>query len=413
MDAILSEIALSTAQSIGTAFLAGLVKSMRTAMDATIVFVTIGVGKPALRARSISSWREDGKDTSFEYDLEGTPCRLVYNGETLTISEGVYQLFPREAGFEGYVGVPLRRLDGSPMGHIAVLSRRAIPKPAEAQAVVQLFAMRAEAELQRMELQREMEALVASLSQATLRLTNRHKALRQTNEAKTALLGMMAHDLRNPLAVILGRSEIVEGLLEKHDCDAELKEKVLKSCESIATTVERMDRLIASCLTQASDDAAGLKLDIQQLPLARACDLAVALNSRAAGNKSISIHYTPPGDMTATGDEDRLVEVLDNLISNAIKYSHRGQSVFVVARKLAKATEISIRDEGLGLTPQDRAQAFQRFQRLSAKPTAGESSTGLGLAIVKSIMDAHGGRIRVASKGKGKGSTFTISLPDI
>lgn len=412
MDSILSEIALSTAQSIGTPFLAGLVKSMRTAMDATVVFVTVGVGKPALRARSISSWREDGSESSFEYDLEGAPCRLVYNGETLIVSEEVYRRFPREAGFEGYIGVPLHRVDGSVMGHFAVLSRCAIPKPADALAIVQLFALRAEAELQRMELQREMESLVASLSQATRRLTNRHKELRHTNEAKTALLGMMAHDLRSPLAVILGRSEIIEGVVENSECAPELKEKVRRSCESMVTTIERMDRLIASCLTQASDEAARLKLDVQELPLSRAIELAVALNARSAANKSIAIHYTPPGDLTVRGDEDRLVEVLDNLISNAIKYSHSGQAIYIETRKLAKSTEISVRDEGLGLTRQDCSRAFQRFQRLSAKPTAGEPSTGLGLAIVKAIMEAHGGRIRVASKGQGKGAVFTISLPD-
>ena len=411
MQSILAEIALNTAHSIGAPFLAGLVKSMRTAMDATVVFITVGVGKPVLRARSISSWTEDGKESSFEYDLEGAPCKLVYEGETLTISEGVYRQFPREVGFEGYVGVPLRRSDGSVMGHFAVLSRRKIPQPVEALAIVQLFAMRAEAELQRMELERELEELVASLSQATRRLTNRHEVLRQTNETKTALLGMMAHDLRNPLAVILGRSEIIESLMKKHEVDEELSEKVRKSCGSIVTTVERMDRLIASCLTQASDDAAALKLDMQELPLARACDLALALNSRAARTKSITIHYTPPGDLTVKGDEDRLVEALDNLISNALKYSHSGQAIFIEARRLAKCTEISVRDEGLGMTQADISQAFQRFQRLSAKPTAGEGSTGLGLAIVKGIVDAHGGGIRIVSKGKGMGTDFTISLP--
>ena len=106
MQNILSEIASSTMQSIGTPFLAALVKSMRGAMEATLVFITTGIGTPPLRAHSMASWQENGIKDAFEYDLEGTPCRLVYKGEALIISEGLYKRFPRETGFEGYVGVP-------------------------------------------------------------------------------------------------------------------------------------------------------------------------------------------------------------------------------------------------------------------------------------------------------------------
>ncbi|MGL4238456.1 ATP-binding protein [Tabrizicola sp.] len=385
---------------------------MRLAMDASLVFVTVGVGKPPVKARSISSWSDDGDEKSFEYDLEGTPCLLVYGGETMTVSEGLYRRFPVEVGYEGYVGVPIRRVDGKVMGHLAVLSRHPIKAPEEALSVIQIFAMRAEAEFQRLELQQEMEAMVASLSLATRRLTNRQNALRQSNLAKTALLGMMAHDLRNPLSAILSRSEIIEGLLEKHNSNADLTQKVRKNCESIASMVERMDRQIASCLVQARDDATKLKIDVHEFPLARACDLAVALNATAAAAKSIALEYSPPTEMMLKGDEDKLVEAVDNLISNAIKYSNAGKSIFVEARKRAGCTEISVRDEGLGLTPDDQSRAFGKFQRLSAKPTAGESSTGLGLAIVKAIIDAHGGTIRIQSEGESMGATFTIVLPD-
>ena len=385
---------------------------MRIAMDATLVFVTVGVGKPPVRARSISSWSENGDEEGFEYDLEGTPCLLVYGGETVTVSEGLYRSFPVEVGFEGYVGVPIRRADGKTMGHLAVLSKHPIQALTEALAVVQIFALRAEAELQRLEMLKEMEAMVASLSLATRRLTDRQNALRQSNLAKTALLGTMAHDLRNPLAAILSRSEIIEGLLEKYDCDADLTQKVRKSCDSIISMVERMDRQIASCLVQARDDAIKLKIDVREFPLARPSDLAVALNTAAAASKSIVIEYHQPAKLTVKGDEDKLVEAFDNLISNAIKYSNVGQSIFVEVHKVANCTEISFRDRGLGLTQEDQSRATGQFQRLSARPTAGESSIGLGLAIVKAIVDAHGGSVRVESEGQSLGAAFTIVLPD-
>lgn len=412
MKDILSEIASRTAQSIGTPFLAELVRTIRKTMDASLVFIAVGVGKPVQKAQSLSSWEKDGDNSSFKYDLDETPCRLVYRGQTLIISEGLYKRFPKEEGFDGYVGIPLKRADGSLIGHFAVLSKQPIANPDEALAVIRIFAMRAEAELQRMELQREMEELVETLSQTTRRLASRHKALHKSNEAKTALLGTMAHDLRNPLAVILSRSELIAGVLEKQGIDGDLAKTINNSSGIIAETVERMDRLIVSCLDRASCDAALLKLDVQDLPLDRACDLAIALNARTAAKKSISLVYTPPTGLSVRGDEDRLVEALDNLISNAIKYSHPGQSVFIDARKVAECTEITVRDQGLGMTESDRTFAFQHFQRLSAKPTAGETSTGLGLAIVKAIADAHGGSIRLDSPGQGEGTVFTLTLPD-
>jgi signal transduction histidine kinase len=104
-------------------------------------------------------------------------------------------------------------------------------------------------------------------------------------------------------------------------------------------------------------------------------------------------------------------EAIDNLISNAIKYSPIGGKIAVVVSHEQNNTIIRIADEGAGLSPEDLGRLFGRFQRLSAKPTAGESSTGLGLSIVKRIIDMHGGRVNADSQGPGLGSTFTVILP--
>jgi signal transduction histidine kinase len=104
-------------------------------------------------------------------------------------------------------------------------------------------------------------------------------------------------------------------------------------------------------------------------------------------------------------------EAIDNLISNAIKYSPIGGRISVLVNDEDKRTVIRVADEGAGLSPEDLSRLFGRFQRLSAKPTAGESSTGLGLSIVKRIVDMHGGKVSANSAGPGQGSTFTITLP--
>ena len=110
-------------------------------------------------------------------------------------------------------------------------------------------------------------------------------------------------------------------------------------------------------------------------------------------------------------DADRMREAIDNLISNAIKYSPIGGKITVLVSHEQSSTIIRIADQGAGLSPEDLGRLFGRFQRLSAKPTAGESSTGLGLSIVKRIIDMHGGEVTADSAGPGQGSTFTVTLP--
>jgi signal transduction histidine kinase len=408
---ILSEIAASTAQAIGTEFLAALVKSMRDAMEAKLVFITVGIGEPPHRARSLASWWQAGPREVSEYDLEGTPCRLVYDGEALVISEGLYRRFEKEAGYEGFIGVPLRNGHGNAIGHLAVFSEKPLAMPEEGLAIAKLFAMRAETELQRLDYEREREELIASLARANRRLTNRHGALRQSNESKTMLLGMVAHDLRNPLSAILGRSEFIDTLAGKDELAQEQVLKIRESCKTIVSTAERMDRLIELALVQAKTESSAFTLDVQEFPVSRAVSLAVALNMSAAQKKSIKINAGNSNGVTVSGDEDRIIEALDNLIRNSVKYSHAGKNISVDVNELPESVDIVVCDEGQGLTHEDCMRAFRQFQRLSAKPTAGETSTGLGLAIVKMIAEAHGGMASVASAGKDKGASFTLSLP--
>ncbi len=410
MRDILLDIASHTAPVIGSEFLALLARSMRAAMEADAVLITTGLGAPPTRARSLACWRPDGNLDPVEYDLEGTPCQLVYGGETVIIAHNLHERFPREAGFEGYVGVPMRDGAGKVTGHLALLSKVPLRDGEQAETIVRVFAMRCEAELQRIAHEAEREVLIGRLSETNRRLTNRHFELRQSNEAKNLLIGMIAHDLRNPLAVILNRSELIASLFDTGDA-AQRRRKAEESCDIIAKSAERMDRLISSTLVQVKAGADAIALELREFPARRAIEAAVGLNALAAGKKGVTLAVAGDGGIALRGDEDRVIEALDNLIVNAVKYSQAGQRVEIDARLEADAVEFQVRDEGQGLTPEDCARAFRQFQRLSAKPTAGEASTGLGLAIVRAIAEAHGGTARVASPGRGKGATFTLSLP--
>jgi signal transduction histidine kinase len=135
-------------------------------------------------------------------------------------------------------------------------------------------------------------------------------------------------------------------------------------------------------------------------------------NQPLATNKQQTITVSAPLNYVTMCDADRMREAIDNLISNAIKYSPIGGKIAVlVTHEEENHTIIRVADEGAGLSPEDLGRLFGRFQRLSAKPTAGESSTGLGLSIVKRIVDMHGGEVTADSRGPGQGSTFTVVLP--
>jgi signal transduction histidine kinase len=134
-------------------------------------------------------------------------------------------------------------------------------------------------------------------------------------------------------------------------------------------------------------------------------------NQPLAVNKQQVISVSAPANIVTMCDTDRIREAIDNLISNAIKYSPIAGKITVAVSHEGNDTIIRVSDEGAGLSPEDLGRLFGRFQRLSAKPTAGESSTGLGLSIVKRIIDMHGGEVTADSDGPGKGSTFTITLP--
>jgi signal transduction histidine kinase len=174
-----------------------------------------------------------------------------------------------------------------------------------------------------------------------------------------------------------------------------------------------MEQMIAGLLASARTEARAIALRCRDVDLADPVRIAIGLNHAAAAAKQLRITEMHAPARRVVADEDRLIEAIDNLLSNAVKYSPAGGAIFVETgiNGGTGLAFVRVTDRGQGLSGEDIGLAFQRFQRLSAKPTAGESSTGLGLAIVKAIAEAHGGSVEVSSAGQGQGSTFTLWLP--
>ncbi|WP_407167320.1 DUF3369 domain-containing protein [Bradyrhizobium sp. ORS 111] len=246
-----------------------------------------------------------------------------------------------------------------------------------------------------------------ALMQANRRLSAQWLRLQRANGFKNEILGTVAHDLKNPLGVILGRTEMLTELIGA----GSPKENVTAQVEHIRDATKRLTSMVDHLISDAMADAFDITIRREPVDVAALVNEVTEANLPSAINKQQSISVSGPQQFVTMCDADRIREAIDNLVSNAIKYSPIGGKITVAVSHEADSTVIRIADQGPGLSPEDLGRLFGRFQRLSAKPTAGESSTGLGLSIVKRIIDMHGGHVTAQSPGPGQGSTFTVTLP--
>jgi len=246
-----------------------------------------------------------------------------------------------------------------------------------------------------------------ALMHANRRLSSQWLRLQRANAFKNEILGTVAHDLKNPLGVILGRTEMLTELISTGSS----KESVTAQVEHIRDATKRLTSMVDHLISDAMADAFDISIRREPIDIASLVNEVADANQPLAFNKQQTIAVSAPPNSLTMCDADRMREAIDNLISNAIKYSPIGGKITVVVTNQDNNTVIRVTDEGAGLSPEDLGRLFVRFQRLSAKPTAGESSTGLGLSIVKRIVDMHGGEVTADSGGPGRGSTFTVMLP--
>ncbi|MBH5369307.1 ATP-binding response regulator [Bradyrhizobium glycinis] len=246
-----------------------------------------------------------------------------------------------------------------------------------------------------------------ALMQANRRLSAQWLRLQRANGFKNEILGTVAHDLKNPLGVILGRTEMLKELISTGASES----GVVAQVDHIRDATKRLTTMVDHLISDAMADAFDITIRREPVDVAALVKEVAEANQPLAVNKQQAIKVTAPPNVVTMCDTDRIREAIDNLISNAIKYSPIGGKIDVAVVHEGSDTIVRVSDEGAGLSPEDLGRLFGRFQRLSAKPTAGESSTGLGLSIVKRIIDMHGGEVTAESEGPGKGSTFTITLP--
>ena len=227
--------------------------------------------------------------------------------------------------------------------------------------------------------------------------------LATANREKDRYLGIAAHDLRNPLSSTRGLSE----LMLQSDLEEAQRREFL---ETIHRTSDEMLTMVNDLLDVAVIESGKLALRYKDEDLVKLVRRRIRHLEPHAQAKQIAIKVDAQAGLRAGIDSARFSQVIDNLVSNAIKFSPLGTTVHVVLRGQGPGFVFSVQDEGPGIGEEDRKLLFKSFQKLSARPTGGEKSTGLGLAIVKKIIDAHGGTIEVDS-APGRGTRFLVTMP--
>lgn len=289
-------------------------------------------------------------------------------------------LVTSEFGLKFYAAVPLTTSDGFNLGTLCVLDK----KPRTLNETEQLI----------------LEDLAyVVIEQLELRLMAR-MAIHSQNK----MAYMVTHDVRSAVCYI---PDLVDMIKEENGNPDEIEQ----IGDMIKSAADKSIHAVDSFLMQAKNFSKGINYRFEPFDFSELTNRIISTNKVLASNKQQKIESSVEPNIIVNGDKTRLSELIDNFLSNAIKYSPRGKNITVVLEKKGEKLILEVKDEGQGMTIEDMNNAFKRFSKLSAKPTGNEVSTGLGLWIAKEIAESHGGNVKVKSKGKDKGTIFTIELP--
>ena len=287
-------------------------------------------------------------------------------------------LVASDFGLQFYAGAPLQTKDGYNLGTLCIIDKK------------------------QRNITEEQKEMLDNLAGIVMDEMELRLAARKAERLQRELLSIAAHDLKNPITGIFGLSEIMT------------EEENIKSLKEMAGRINKSSKKMLHIINQLMEvstiDAGKMKLKINPVNMAELAQDVVESNRISAEMKNQNLKLKIESKPVIKVDKERMREVFDNLVSNAIKYSERGKKIEVIVKEASGKAHFEVKDEGQGLTEEDKFKLYGRFSRLSAQPTAGESSTGLGLSIAKMLVELHKGKIWAESEGRGKGSKFIAAL---
>ena len=232
-------------------------------------------------------------------------------------------------------------------------------------------------------------------------IDNKNKKLSALNSEKNDLINIVAHDLKNPLSNIIHSVQLIKG------DDESAKEAALVIIEGSAT---RLSEMVTKILDVESIEKGLSNLNLLPVNLSNVVESLRDDIETQAHQKDIVMHLDITKDIMVLGDETYIYQVMENIVSNAIKYSPFKKNIYIVLKRINKVAKVEIKDEGPGISPKEQKKLFQMYQKLSSTPTADEHSSGLGLSIAKKYVDAMNGKIWCKSKLE-QGTSFYVQLP--
>jgi PAS domain S-box-containing protein len=230
------------------------------------------------------------------------------------------------------------------------------------------------------------------------------KRLRESENLRSAFLSMLGHELQTPLSIIKGYTSTLAR------SDARWNKKTLREgLQVIEEECDRLSKLVNRLLLASRIESRTVTLKKEPVQLSVMAAKVIRRLETVTANHQFEVDFEPDFP-ELNADPDRMEEVLTNLVDNAIKYSPKGGRISVTGRADAGSIRVTVSDEGIGIPHREQGRVFERFRRGESSHVQKVRGMGLGLYICKSIVEAHGGRIEVASEA-GKGSRFTFTLP--
>ena len=406
-----------SAGSIGSSFLKSLVEHLSITLQVKYAF--IGQLNDSQKIRTLFMVADGKLIDNFEYDLHNTPCQKIISGEIpcCSYSQGIQQHFPDDPlliqmGIESCVGTPLFNANGDVMGLMAIMDNKPLTHQKRVESMLQIYAARASAELERIQaldaLYAERASLAQRVKERTVELTAANAELARAARLKDEFLANMSHELRTPLNNILLVTEILQDNIY-----GTLTPQQSKSIHTIEESGTHLLSLINDILDLAKIEAGQVKLEIIPVSTEAIANASLRLIKQLAAKKRIKIskHYDRAVAIIQA-DERYLKQILLNLLSNAVKFTPVGGQVNleIYGNVEQGMVEFIISDTGIGIAEKDMPYLFKPFVQLDGGLNRAHEGTGLGLSLVYRLTERHGGSVSVKSK-INKGSRFIVSLP--
>jgi PAS domain S-box-containing protein len=350
-----------------------------------------------LAAKTVAIYDDGQFQNNVNYTLKDTPCGDVVGKTICCFPKAVRQLFPKDEVLqkmmaESYVGTTLWSFDGKPIGLIAVIGRKPLASTRLAESVLKLVAVRAAGELERKQIEMDLQRANDGLAEVATELERSNKDLEQ-------FAYIASHDLQEPLRMVSGFLQILQsGYQDK--LDAKANEYINFARDG----AQRMSTMVTDLL--AYSRVGRTELVYRSIDLRMPVRLAISMLRRSVGESGAKITI---GDLpTVKADSGQIAQVFQNFLANAIKFhSDRSLEIEIGSRRDGDSWVIWLKDNGIGLDVTQSHRIFEMFQRLH--PIGKYPGSGIGLAICKKIVERHGGRIWVESS-PGEGSTFCFTI---